>query len=66
MLHKLVRKQVKGSRQQTLAKAFKNAGKSKEFSRQGVLEAVAVFVVCDDQVSHLVLAGAEVPGNDLT
>ena len=37
--------------QQTLVQAFQKASKLKEFLREGVLKAVAEFVVCDDQVS---------------
>lgn len=37
--------------QRTLDGAFQRVSKSKEFSRDDVLKAVAEFVVCDDQVS---------------
>lgn len=39
--------------QQTLADVIQNMSKKKEFSREGVLRAVAEFVVCDDQVRTL-------------
>ena len=48
----MVKKQAKGG-QQTLAEALQKATKSKEFSRDDALRAVAEFVVCDNQVSWM-------------
>ncbi len=47
----MLKKNLKMAGQQTLAQAFQKVSKLKEFSREGVLKAVAEFVVCDDQVS---------------
>ena len=50
--------------QQTLAQAFQKASKLKEFSREGVLKAVAEFIICDDQVSVHAWCGVRLIQND--
>jgi hypothetical protein len=58
-------KKLRNSTQQSLDGMFQKSQKSKEYSRENVLHAVARFVVCDDQVSDyrtlLQVDNAEVP-----
>jgi len=52
MPHNIIKAAKKG--QQMLDGTVQRTSKSKEFMREGVLKAVAEFVMCDDQVSETV------------